>query len=295
MQRYVTFTSASVAGKIRLCVYYVQRLVTSRRVRRAAHWILLLGLRMRYRNKLMGFVGQSALAPPLRTHGHVSLDGLATGSECAQMRAYLAPMPMQDSRGSGSSFTLDTVPEACRLGDYPLETVVNCPFVMRIANHPDLLVLAAEYLGFTPTITGLGLRWTFPGGRGADDVQRFHRDCEVGTFKVLMYLTDVDDGCGPHTFVPASHLERMPVRLRIHSDDDIMRTHGGGLTMLGPAGTAFAIDTKGLHKGAMPSTHPRLLLVIQYSLLPCLVFDYAPVDYTGQAVLHPYVNRLMVA
>ena len=293
MQRYITPANASLSGKVRLGLYYCQRIVTSRRVRRLANWILLCAMRRWLRAHAMPALA-SAVTAPLQREGVASLPAMISSTEAAQMRAWLTGMPMIDSRGSGATFTLDAVPVGCKLGDYPLETVVNCPFVMEIANHPAVLALAADHLGFTPTITGLGLRWTFPSDAAPDEVQSFHRDCELGSFKMLIYLTDVDENAGPHTFVMASHHDRMPLRLRIYSDSEVLRSHGSGVTVLGPAGTAFAIDTRGLHKGTIPTRTPRLMLNVQYSLLPCLLFEYAPVFYSGNAIFAQYVNRLMI-
>jgi hypothetical protein len=39
---------------------------------------------------------------------------------------------------------------------------------------------------------------------------------------------------------------------------------------------------------------PRLMLQIQYSLLPSYAYHYAPEPYQGPLVLDPYVNRLIV-
>jgi hypothetical protein len=166
---------------------------------------------------------------------------------------------------------------------------------MDLANHPDVLRLAGDYLGYTPTITLMGLRWSFPCGDTDADVQHYHRDSEPGSIKLMVYLTDVDAGNGPHSYVPGTHLDRMPLRLRRYSDREVAAEHGDGVTITGAAGTSFVIDSKGIHKGTPPARADRLLLVIQYSLLPCLMYDYAPVAYHGGARLDGYVNRLMVA
>lgn len=296
MQRYISIIGASRSDLLRLAAYYCQRVVTSRAIRRLSHSVLLLVLRRRYQRHVQQVApGGAGTSRHLRDHGYCNLEPLLTGPQCRAMHAYLAAHALQDSRGSGKNFTLDTIPEACKIGDYQLDTVVNCPHVMEIANHPKILRLAVDYLGFTPVISGLSLRWTFPSQAAPDEVQSFHRDCELGSFKVLVYLSDVDADSGPHTYAARSHLDRMPWRLRVVPDAQVRREGREGVTMLGAAGTSFAIDTRGLHKGAIPRKHPRLMLGIQYSLLPCLLFDYAPVRYTGPATLEKYVNRLVVA
>jgi hypothetical protein len=295
VQRYITVATASRSDLIRLAAYYCQRFVTSRRIRLVANCALLYALRRRYGRHVAEEVRRDGMSPRFREQGYLKLNQLLSEEQCGAMRAYLATCAMLDSRGSGGSFTLDVIPEACKIGDYSLKTVVNCPHVMEVANCQDILGLAASYLGFTPVITGLSIRWTFPSPAAPDEVQSFHRDCELGSFKLLIYLSDVDAESGPHTYVARSHLDRMPFRLRVHSDEEVRRERRECVTMLGSAGTSFAIDTRGLHKGAIPARHPRLMLGIQYSLLPCLLFNYAPVKYTGASMLDKYVNRLVAA
>lgn len=291
MQHYITIATASKADLIRLAAYYCQRFVTNRWIRRVANRMLLLMLRLRYGRLAYGDLEGGSAIPQFRQNGYAKLNRLLTEEQCSEMRSYLATCSLLDSRGSGRSFTLDSIPETCKIGDYPLTTVVNCPHVMELANHQEIMRLVVDYLGFTPVITGLSLRWTFPSPAAPDEVQSFHRDCELGSIKLMVYLTNVDTDSGPHTFAACTHLDRIPMRLRIHSDDEVCAEH---VVMLGGAGTTFAIDTRGLHKGAIPRKQPRLMLGVQYSLLPCLLFQYKPVQYTRSFILQKYVNRLMV-
>jgi hypothetical protein len=211
------------------------------------------------------------------------------------MLAYLRQQNMVAVRGTGASFTLNAVPDGTRMADYPLETVVNCPHVMELANHPDLIAVATRYLGYTPTITLLTMRWSFPSETTDTDVQSFHRDSEPGSIKLLVYLTDVDYDSGPHRYAAGSHRDRMPLRLHNYSDAEVSQRHGGSLAFIGPAGTGVLIDSKGIHKGTPPMSGGRLLLGIQYSLLPCLIYQYRPVNYRGPIRFSRYVNRLMVS
>jgi hypothetical protein len=292
VQDYITAATASKPDLVRLALYYCQRFITSRRIRRLAHHAVLFALRGRYGRHTYASERQARTAPQFRQHGYIKLNKLLSEEQCREMRDYLAKHTLLDSRGSRRNFTLDAIPDACKIGDYPLTAVVNCPHVMELANHQDILALVVDYLGFTPVITGLSLRWTFPSHAVPDEVQTFHRDCELGSIKLMVYLTDVDADSGPHTFAAATHLDRMPMRLKMHSDNDVQGKH---VTMLGAAGTSFVIDTRGLHKGEIPRSRPRLMLGVQYSLLPCLLFRYKPVPYTGSCKLQKYVNRLVVA
>jgi len=296
MQKYLSLRGGSRA-RLKLLGYYAQRVCTSRRLRRVTTRAVIAGL-----GALHGQAGRAGAPGPqvaaLRAQGYLQLDAVLAPAQCAEMLAWLRPQQMIAARGNGDAFTLDTPPAGARIGDYPLETVVNCPHVLDLANHPDMLALAGGYLGYTPVITLMGLRWSFPldGEAGADaDVQHFHRDVEPGSIKLLVYLTDVDAAGGPHRYVPGSHLDRMPLRMQRYADGEVARRHGGSVAIMGPAGTAIVIDNKGIHKGTPPQERPRLLLVVQYSLLPCLMYEYAPVPYRGRGRFTPYTNRLMVA
>lgn len=290
MQTYLRF--GDKASTLRLCAYYLQRTLTSRRLRRAGRFLLLCALKSS-RAPRARTPARSSVTGLLDQRGYAPLGWVFTQQQCGEIHAYLADKPLFDRRGTGQRFQLASKPAGVKLGDYELAAVAHCPHVLELANCADFLNLANDYLGFTPTITNLSLRWSFPGESPAGEVQAFHRDSELGSFKILVYLTDVDMHSGPHRYVPGSHRERMPLRLRPYSDADIARDYGAGVTVTGAAGTAFAIDTRGIHKGVPPVARARLVLCIQYSLLPCLLYDYAPVLRAGVTV-DPYINRLIV-
>ena len=292
MHNYLRFGDKARYSTLRLCAYYLQRMLTNRRLRHVGRFLLLCALRCS-RAPRARTPPRSSVTGLLRERGYAPLGWVLTQQQCAEMHAYLAGRVLLDRRGTGQRFQLASKPAGVKLGDYELDTVVHCPHVLELANCADFLNLASDYLGFTPTITNLSLRWSFPGESAAGDVQAFHRDSEPGSFKILVYLTDVDMQAGPHRYVPGSHQQRMPLRLRPYSDADIARDYGAGVTVTGAAGTAFAIDTRGIHKGVPPLARPRLILCIQYSLLPCLIYEYAPVLRAG-ATVDPYINRLIV-
>ncbi|MEW6760755.1 MAG: phytanoyl-CoA dioxygenase family protein [Pseudomonadota bacterium] len=268
-------SEGSLITLLRLWLYYVQRLVTSRRLRQ-------LGTRLVLR--LLPFLYPSARRTSARSprahdffrNGITTLGCVLDSRKCADIHAYLANEPVIDTRGSGRQYAISDRPAGSSLIDYSLHTVVNCPHILELANCPDLLQFASEILGCTPTIANISLRWSFPSNHNNDDVQHFHRDVEFSSFKILIYLTDVSLDSGPHVYVVGSHLDRMPMRLRRYSDVELVQKGDAMVTVTGDAGTAFAIDAKGIHKGEIPAMRPRLMLGIQYSLLPGLLYDYAP-------------------
>ena len=143
----------------------------------------------------------------------------------------------------------------------------------------------------------LVLRWSFPSTESGSDVQAFHRDSDDWRYvKVMVYLTDVYDDAGPHVYVLGTHLGKPSLRLQHYSDESVLRTYGADriVSVTGPSGLGFAVDTAGIHKGAVPTLTPRLMLQIQYSLLPAYAYRYEPQSYSGSLELDPYINRLFI-
>jgi hypothetical protein len=158
----------------------------------------------------------------------------------------------------------------------------QCPAVARLAQDPALNWIAAAFLRSVPTFAGSNLWWTYAVNPTEQDrnvhAHLFHRDVDdFSFFKFFFYLTDVLPGEGAHVFVRKSHL-RPPARsfidrwnLRRYGDDEVRATYDERdvLEITGTAGTGFAENTLCVHKGRTPTTSPRLLLQLQYSL-----FDY---------------------
>lgn len=294
MQRYLKFSDRSLRSTARLLAYYSQRLLISRRLRRLLTSVVIDVLSCT-RPAGRRAHGRSALTRSFHIEGYVPLDQVLSQEQCDDIHRYLKDKILYEKGVARGTCTVPIGADLIQLGDYSLETVVHCPHVMDLANRPDFLDLATEYLGFTPTISNLSLRWSFPSTTGTvDDVQTFHRDSEVGSFKILVYLTDVDLTSGPHVYLTRSHNDRISLRLRFYSEEEISRYEKELITVIGPAGTGFAIDTRGIHKGAPPMARPRLILGIQYSLLSCPLYDYSPVNVKSATGLDMYINRLIV-
>lgn len=192
----------------------------------------------------------------------------------------------------------DRLPASTSMAAYELSTLVACPWLVPAINRTDILRLASAYLGCKPTICALGVRWSFPGTGPPDVTQVFHRDPDDWRFlKLFVYLTDVDAGCGPHIYVAGSHNTRSSMRGTLYSQGQVSSEFGKQSihTILGERGTTFVADTSGIHAGVPPQRAPRLLLQVQYSILPNFSLDYRPVACPTQNGLDPYVNRLILA
>jgi len=279
-------------------LYYAQRMVTPQRLRHA----LADGL-SRYIDARHGMLPAQAHALHRRGIGRLRRDGYAPlgrmldNGQIAQILDYLRDKPLLARGKSLPPFSIDRAVPGVRMAEYALADVIGCPHLLEFANHPGLLRLAADYIGCKPTISAIGLRWSFPDAGTGTGLQAFHRDADDWRFiKVFVYLTDVDEECGPHVYVRGTHLEVCGMRLKDYSDEEILKTYGKEriVSVTGPAGTAFTVNTHGIHKGMLPSGRPRLLLQVQYSLLPVYLYRYRPVASERGEGVDPYINRLFV-
>jgi hypothetical protein len=281
-------------------MYCANRLVTQRSLR----GFVVAALRKRIQAGQGALTTDEALLDAERASllslseaGYVPLPGLLSGQQVSDIHTFMHNKQLHDRVHGGRVFTIDSVPEDARIGDYELKDIIECPHILALANSPSLLCLAGHYIGCKPTLSALGMRWSFPGSEASSILQKFHRDSEDWRFvKIFVYLTDVDAGSGPHIYVRGSHLENGSLRAHSYSDEGVEGAYGADsiINVTGPAGFGFAADTAGIHKGAVPLRRNRCLLQFQYSLLPTYAYRYRPEPYSGKLELDRYVNRLIV-
>jgi hypothetical protein len=178
--------------------------------------------------------------------------------------------------GEGGSGRVDLNNEAADGYQLDPQSVLDCPEVQELLADPSLLTVAANYLGCTPVLGMVVMRWSFPSSRApsVDLAQYFHWDDDwIRWLKFFIYLTDVDDGSGPHVYIRGSHragtkprelLARGYARI---SDKDMKPFYPDAsvVTLEAPRGTLFAGDTRCWHKGLNPSRSRRLLLQFNYA------------------------------
>lgn len=279
--------------------YYLQRLIVSPPLRGLCVRLFRNWVRVRQgASRPEPASARQQLLDRLHREGYAALGTLLSHEQCAAIHRYFADKVLTDRQDATSSFTIDAVPPAARLAEFGLRDIVGCPHILALANDRTLLALAESYIGCKPTISQLGVRWSFPTAGRRSDLQTFHRDSEDWRyFKVLVYLTDVGQDDGPHVYVSGTHKTRAPVRLKIQSDGEVSEEYGAErlITAVGERGFAFAVDTAGVHKGAPPTERPRLMLQIQYSLFRSYAYVYEPEPYPGPLPFDRYINRLILA
>lgn len=240
---------------------------------------------------------QLNMARDLKQEGCVHIHDLVSPSQVGDILSFLETKPCYDRwRPDNGYFRISEAPSDCHVAPYPDAEVVRCPHLLSFANHPDILAAVEELFGCKPTLSQLSVWWSLPGHIQPEEAEFFHRDVDEWHFiKLFVYLTDVDEGSGPHVFVKGSPAIPKLLPIKRYNDCDVQREFGleKVVHFTGKAGTAFLENTFGLHKGQMPTTNKRLLFQAQYSLFPIGIYKYSPSSRgIAHSCLDPYVNRL---
>lgn len=146
-------------------------------------------------------------------------------------------------------------------------------FVSDVLLQPEIIKLAADYLGQIPILKDMNIWWTrpIPERVGA---QNFHIDSipDTRSLRYLISLTDVDEDCGPLHVIPANETKRIVKKLGYLGGAISPRfleqecSPGCIKKMTGPVGTGVAIDTgRCFHFGSRAMKRDRLVLSISLS------------------------------
>ncbi len=241
-----------------------------------------------------------ALLADLRRDGFTALQGPLPAHQLADMVAYFQATPCHDPyRPHLGRFPFDAPPsDECNMGFFTWEEVIRAPHMLALANDPRILAVAERYLGSKPVLDNIGASWSYPGREQAKGGQRFHRDYDnIRSVKLFLYLTDVDEGAGPHMFVRGSHASPLLETPKAIPDSDVDAAFGvdSVKTFCAKAGQWFLEDVYGIHKGLLPTTTPRLLVALEYNVFASPLSPQRPVMRAEEAPgLDPDVNRLFV-
>lgn len=155
---------------------------------------------------------------------------------------------------------------------------IDCPAIERLSRDPVLLEIARRYVGPSAVFVSTHTWWSFANEVDKADrnefAQMFHFDLDDYRFmKVFFYLTDVDAAAGPHVYVRGSHRGKKLRHLypmRRFTDAEVEETYGKDrlLHVEGDAGSGFAADTFGIHKGLPPKTKDRLIFELEFAQHP---------------------------
>jgi hypothetical protein len=150
---------------------------------------------------------------------------------------------------------------------------VSSPFV-QFALQPELINTLAQIYGEVPRLDYVTVTHSKPSGRELKYSQLWHRDYDdVKVIKLFVYLTDVDDGDGPFTFVPGPASDKAGFVLRSHRPDEEMRRVldvEKAMSIKGPRFTSFMVETsRCFHMGSrVADGHDRLMYTATFISAP---------------------------
>jgi len=132
--------------------------------------------------------------------------------------------------------------------------------------------LVSDYLACEPLIDLVTAWRLMPIDPNSVDLSaealQYHIDLDRAHFlKVFVYITDVCEDSGPHTFVPRTHLANAPSHIqdRRYMDHEITSLSvDTPLSILGFRGTVIIADTHCLHKGTLPVRSHRDIFQVEF-------------------------------
>lgn len=226
--------------------------------------------------------------------GVTFLPGYLSPDQAAQLLELISGFECQDPwKPERGMFRLADAPDGTHVADVPAAPTLKA--LHDIAFDERLIGMATRYFGCRPYVDSIQAWWSLPGNSEPEEAENFHRDNDSVRFlKFFVYLTDVGDGDGPHSFVKGSHTIPKALDRRRLTNEEVENTFGRDriLSIKGRAGDAFMEDTFGVHKGQLPKTGTRLLMQIRYSVTPSIfrspviVKGALPAGRGGDSLLH---------
>ena len=151
------------------------------------------------------------------------------------------------------------------------DQIIKSNEVQELLLEENLIRTAGLYLKSRPRIMSLAMWKSYSGfGTDANASQKYHFDNDRANFlKLFIYLTDVTEKNGPHTYVRASQDEKP--RMLLHGekleDFEIARHYSqkDEIVITGRRGLAFFADTAAFHKGTKVISDTRAIFQINYA------------------------------
>lgn len=253
----------------------------------------------------------SAVVQNLRASGYAMIDDVFDPAAIAAMYDYVKDKAVLYGQESGynqvggrAEGPIEEMPEGTRFAHYKTADLLACPQIYTTVHRLDLIATIMAYLGAPPTVSSVSMWWSFPVDLPAAGMQMYHHDRgDFRSVNLFVYLTDVSDTTGPHAFVEQTHEMDIlhplsmklfgsdPVRLREFwkwmenhrkTDEEVRSFFPADKikSFTGPKGTSFLEDTRGQHKGTLPTQGKRVAFEIVYSTLPKYNEVFSPVRRT---------------
>ena len=148
-------------------------------------------------------------------------------------------------------------------------------FLSKVALSKNLLDIVGNYLNSKEIVCKIECFITNPFEsteyEKKKNAQNFHYDCDYKKFiKIFIYLNDVDENSGPHVFVMNTHKKKFLKHILAEriNDEEIVKIYGkkNQIKFVKEAGSLIIEDTFGLHKGEVPKSKSRSMIVFEYGI-----------------------------
>jgi hypothetical protein len=198
---------------------------------------------------------------------------------CDSLRALALETPCLVSGGDGAVTPSAPVPyrsERPIANRYDLPEVAPAahPGVQALLLDDSIRAVAAAYLGCRPVLDFVSMWWLASFSQSpkalSSAAQLYHFDMDRLKFlKFFVYLTDVDTRTSPHCYVRGSRHRKPEALLRDgrFTDEEIAGQYPAEdlVEIVAPAGSIFAVDTRGFHKGKVMESGERLVLQLEFA------------------------------
>lgn len=224
---------------------------------------------------------QRRIIEAIERDGFYRFDTLMPAEVCDQIERFAqkAPAEADTPVGDGSSSLVIYNPEnpGARVFKIPEHSSVAEVSIQQLMADEAFVAIAEMYLKSLPAICGVDVWWSARYGNqpASSAAQLFHFDFDAppAWLKLFVYVTDVGPDNGPHVYVKGSHRADIAASRALRArgytridDEDIIAAFGAdALTSItGPRGTVFMADTRGFHKGTLPTVKHRLIAQLLY-------------------------------
>jgi hypothetical protein len=243
-----------------------------------------------------GLHNSSIYAEQLKSRGFTDFLPLFTDDMVTEMRCYFENIYCHDPwRSNLGLFKFDEVPsDETNMGWFTRQQVFSCPNMLDTLSHSLVTSILEEVFKCKPTLGFTEGWWAYTNRSRPKGSQRFHRDFEgIKFIKLFIYLTDVSIQNGPTVYVGGSHKSRKLFHPKAMQDDEVISAFGEENihTILGKAGSCFLADTRGIHKGNLPTKDPRLAIISQYCIWRSTNAPITPYGHALESCHDPYLFR----
>ncbi|WNZ27305.1 hypothetical protein HJG54_30930 [Leptolyngbya sp. NK1-12] len=247
-----------------------------------------------------------------KTDGLCFLEDWVSENQALQIKQHLMSRPCfdPDRLEKVGFFNPEAAHKSCLHAHYRIGDILDCPQILKLANHPRALGIVSYLFGCKPTISLIQawwLRYGFDEYENQNNLylkypESYHRDIDDWTeIRLFIYLSDVDETSGPHSYIKNTYNRSTPDRYNKFSTTPQQLEISGFpvsenmINIVGKPGTAWLMNPFGFHRAKIPTQRHRLILCITYTFFPQPFAPAKPViNCSTESEFDPYINRVYV-